>query len=137
MRSVRGFALLAAVAPLLLGACRAPETESPEGNLLDREFAAYKADREERRLSDLEARAAKARADADRLEAELKQALADVEAKRIRLSDATKARLALPQPVHVPPGAATGPAPSPPAPAAAPPVPPVSPVPPSPPGAPR
>lgn len=97
---MRGPLLSAAAILVLLPACQAP-AGTPEGDLLDREYAEYRAGREERRLSDLEARAAKARAEADRLEAELKAALAEIEAKRVRLSDATKARLRLPDPIHV------------------------------------
>jgi hypothetical protein len=116
---VRGPAL--AVLAIVLAACAS--RAEPE-NLLDREFAAYRADREERRVADLEARTAKAKAEADRLQAELDAALAEVEAKRVRLSDATRARLRLPDPIKVEggvpaapkaPSPVEGPAPSPPA----------------------
>ena len=113
---MRGLAL--AVLATACAGCAAREPET----ILDREFAAYRAEREERRVADLEAQAAKAKAEADRLQAELDAANAEIEAKRIRLSEATKARLRLPEAVHVgPPAGAPGavPAAPPPAPTAA------------------
>jgi hypothetical protein len=129
---VRGLAF--AVLATACAGCAAREPET----LLDREFAAYRLEREERRVADLEAQAAKARAESERLQAELDAANAEIEAKRVRLSDATRARLRLPDAVHVgPPGP---PAPQAAAPAASPAAPPVSPPPvpaPNPAGAPR
>lgn len=97
--------LPAVLVALLAGCASKAEPES----LLDREFAAYRADREERRVVDLEARHAKAKAEADRLQVELEAALAEVEAKRVRLSDATRARLRLPDPIRVDRPQAVGP----------------------------
>ena len=81
-----------------LASCTAPE---PKATLLDREFEAYRGDREERRYEDLKERYAKAKAEADRLETEVRRAEAEVAAKRIRANDAAAAALRLPEPLRV------------------------------------
>ena len=80
--------------------------------MLDREFEAYRGDREERRLETLKERYAKAKAEADRLDAEMARLQRQIDAKKIRVSDATAAALRLPEPARV---GAAGPAGAPPA----------------------
>jgi hypothetical protein len=68
----------------------------PKPSLLDREYAVYQAEREEVRLEDLKTRQARARAEADRLAAELAALEVEVRARRQRVHDAAAAGLRLP-----------------------------------------
>lgn len=122
MRSTPSLLLCAALG---LYGCRTPPAEP---SLLDREFEAYRLDRDERRAGDLKDRAAKARAEAERLEAELASLLrrirearartdeANAEIERLAAAPPTPARVAgpaaaptipgaLPPPVHRTPAA--------------------------------
>jgi len=101
------------------------KTPPPGPTLLDREFEAYRLDRNERSVEDLKTREAAARAEADRLERELaghlrrireaKAALPDARAEAERLAAASP-----PSPVSgpalVPPATPAPPAPPPAAP---------------------
>ena len=100
---------MARVHRLLLALALAPgcAAEPAKDTLLDREFEAYRGDREERRLETLKERYAKAKAEADRLDAEMSRLERQVAARRIRVSDATAAALRLPEPLKV---GAAGPA---------------------------
>ena len=90
--------LLPWFAALALAACA---QQPAKDTLLDREFEAYRGDREERRYDDLKARYAKAKAEADRLDAEVTRLEKEREAKKLRVSDATAAALRLPEPLKV------------------------------------
>ena len=90
--------LLLGVLAFVGGGCA---SEPPRATLLDREYEAYRGDREERRYEDLKSRHAKARAEADRLDAEVRRLDAEVAAKKIRASAATAAALRLPEPLRV------------------------------------
>jgi hypothetical protein len=83
---VRRRAALAWALGLAAGGCSKPAT--PGSTLLDREFDAYRAERETQRLDDLRVRASKARADADRVEAELAATNERLRALRSALSEA-------------------------------------------------
>jgi hypothetical protein len=80
-------ALLGALASL--GACAAPKAAGP--SLLDRELEAYRADRETQRLEDLRDRSSRARAEADRLEADLARTNERIEALRAARAEAKEA----------------------------------------------
>ena len=78
--------LIACCAPVLaLASCRTPP---PAPSLLDREFEAYRLDRDERRAEDLSARRVKAKAETDRLEAELAALMRRIREANAALPDA-------------------------------------------------
>jgi hypothetical protein len=112
---------------LLLGAlsgvagCKAPP---PGPTLLDREFEAYRLDRDERSVEDLKSREAAARAEAERLERELAGYLRRIREAKAELPDARAEaeRLAAPPVAPSPVPAAPAPAPLAPAAPAPPPV---------------
>ena len=68
-----------------LPACHTP---SKEPSILDREFEAYRLDRDERRVDDLKAKETKARAEAEKLEGELAVSMRRIREARQKLDDA-------------------------------------------------
>jgi hypothetical protein len=125
---VRPSAVVASLGAVLagatLGGCRTPPAREP--TLLDREFAAYRAEREADRVEDLTARAARSKAEGDRVEAELARANERLEALRRALDEArgeerrAAAAATAATPLAPPPAGPDAPAAPPTAPAAAP-----------------
>ncbi len=98
---------------LLSGLLVGCSTPPKEPSLLDRELAAYRVDREDRRVEDLSERLSKAKAEGERLEAALAQVHAENAARRRALEDAERQRSARPasegKPPLPPPARAGGP----------------------------
>jgi hypothetical protein len=100
------------------------KTPPPGPSLLDKEFEAYRLDRDERRLEDLKSREATARAEADRLERELAGLLRRIREAKAALPDARAEAERLAAPPAAPGSPAAPSSPAAPAPAAPPPAPP-------------
>jgi len=94
--------LLPAIAVLLaLAAGTGCRSRPPPPSLLDVEMEQYRGDREEHRLEDLRARTARAKAEADRLDAELAAHEAALREKRERVAAAAAKALELPPPLRI------------------------------------
>ncbi len=90
---MRSLLLACSFALLASAGCK---SKAPEPSLLDKEFEAYRLDRDERRMDDLKARGAKAKVEADRLETELAALMRRIREAKAQLPDARAEAESLP-----------------------------------------